>query len=562
MKSKRSFGVDGISSYFLKIAAPVISKSLAKIFNKSLLVGSFPEGWKVSKVAPIFKAGVKSEMGNYRPISVLSTVAGVFERLVYDQLSYFMEQHEYLLQYQPGFRKFHSTITAMLKNSNHWLLNMNKGLYNGVVFFYIKKAFDTVGHDILLSKLSKYGVIGIEFEWFMSYLTDRKQSCTLSGETSSVKIVKCGIPQGSCLGPPLFLIYINDLPSVLGRAKSSMFADDIIMWVASDIVPERLHLLRDEITLLEKWMWDNKLTLNTLKTEFILKSSIPKLREIEETCCIHIQGESIYQSPNTKSLGFYIDQHLDWEDHINHVIKKASAGVAIHRATSRYLSMNALQIIYRSLVESHIRPPKYEYQTIDEIETLLKSLDAEDKEIILMGDVNCSDLDIEGKNRILVSLRNMYHTYQLKQLIKFPTRSTLSSQTLIDHFTTNKSKFITESTGFSDHDLVFSIPKISTRINREPKVVKTRQLKSYNPEKFRQNLEQVNWKNILKLSDVNEMSLEWEKPFISILDWHAPYRQHKVRNTYVPCIDKELKHKMFLRDLYKKRFNKSKSHED
>ena len=113
------------------------------------------------------------------------------------------------------------------------------------------------------------------------------------------------------------------------------------MWVASDSVPELLHLLRDEITLLEKWMWDNKLTLNTLKTEFILISSIPKLRETEETCCIHIQGDSIYRSPYTKSLGFYIDRHLDWEDHINHVIRKAFAGVAILRATSRYLPMDA-----------------------------------------------------------------------------------------------------------------------------------------------------------------------------------------------------------------------------
>ena len=243
----------------------------------------------------------------------------------------------------------------MLKNSNDWLLNMDKGLYNGVVFFDIKKAFDTVGHDILLSKLRKYGVLGIEFKWFMSYLTDCKQSCTLSGENSSFKIVKCGIPQGSCLGPLLFLIFLNNFPSVLRRATPSMFMDDTSMWVASDSVPELLHLLRNEITLLEKWIWDNKLTLNTLKTEFILISSKPKLREIEETCCIHIQGESTYQSPYTKSLGFYIDQHLDWEDHINHVIRKASAGIAILRATSRYLPMDALQTIYRSLVESHIR---------------------------------------------------------------------------------------------------------------------------------------------------------------------------------------------------------------
>ena len=167
-----------------------------------------------------------------------------------------------------------------------------------------------------------------------------------------------------------------------------------------------------------------------------------------------------------------------------------------------------------------------------------------------MDDINCNDLDIEGKNKILISLYNMCHTYQLKQLIKFPTRSALSSQTLIDPFATNQSKFITESgvftTGFSDHDLVFGIRKISTRINREPKVVKTRQMKNYNPEKFRQNLEQVNWKNILKLNDVNKMSLEWERQFIPILDWHAPYRQRKVRNTYAPYIDKDFRHKMFL----------------
>ena len=187
LKPKRSFGVDGISSYFLKIAAPVISKSLAKIFNKSLLVGSFPVGWKISKVAPIFRAGVKSEMGNYRPISVLLTVARVFERLVYDQSSYFMEQNKYLSQYQSGFRKFHSTTTAMLKSSHDCLLNMDKGLYNGVVFFDIKKAFDTVDHNIPLSKLRKYGVLGIEFKWFMSCLTDRKESCTLSGENSHLK---------------------------------------------------------------------------------------------------------------------------------------------------------------------------------------------------------------------------------------------------------------------------------------------------------------------------------------------------------------------------------------
>ena len=133
--------------------------------------------------------------------------------------------------------------------------------------------------------------------------------------------------------PDIYLI--NDLPPVLRRATPSMFGD-ASMWIASDSVPELLHLLRDEIALLEKWMWDNKLTLNILKTEFILISSIPKRRE---TCCIQIQDESIYRSAYTKSLEFYIDQHLDWEDDINHVFKKASAGITILRAPCRYLPL-------------------------------------------------------------------------------------------------------------------------------------------------------------------------------------------------------------------------------
>ena len=209
-----------------------------------------------------------------------------------------------------------------------------------------------------------------------------------------------------------------------------------------------------------------------------------------------------------ESVAFYIRETVNYEHQTD--IKTSNAELLCievkQKCTKPYIVM------------AWYRPPKYEYQTIDEIETLPKSLDAEDKEIILMGDVNCNDLDIEGKNRILVSLHNMYHIYQLKQLIKFPTRSTLSSRTLIDHFLTNQSKFITElkvlTTGFSDHDLVFGIHKISTQINQQPKVVQTRQLKTM--KNLGRNWNRSTGKISQKLSDVNEMSLEWEKQFSSV----------------------------------------------
>ena len=139
LKSKKSFELDGISSHILKIAGSVVSKGLANIFNISISTGIFPDSWKIAEVALIFKEGSKSEIGNYRPISILSTLARVFERLVYDQLSSYMEKNKYLSKYQSGFGKFHSTVTSMLRNSNDWLFNMDRGNYNGVVSSTLKR---------------------------------------------------------------------------------------------------------------------------------------------------------------------------------------------------------------------------------------------------------------------------------------------------------------------------------------------------------------------------------------------------------------------------------------
>ena len=149
-----------------------------------------------------------------------------------------------------------------------------------------------------------------------------KESDTENGESSSFKFVECGIPQGSCLGPLLFIIYINDLPNTLKNITPSIFADDTGISVSSDSVPDIQRLLREDISAIQRWMHENKLTLNALKTEFILIASKPRLKEIEETYCIEVQGETIYRAPYVKSLGFYIDQNLDWDVHVDHVIKR------------------------------------------------------------------------------------------------------------------------------------------------------------------------------------------------------------------------------------------------
>ena len=184
------------------------------------------------------------------------------------------------------------------------------------------------------------------------------------------------------------------------------------------------------------------------------------------------------------------------------------------------------------------------------LETLLKTIENENKVLILIGDINCNDLNIDDKNKVIDHLHSVHRQFQMKQLIKSPTRSTLTSQTLIDDFASNKPSYIIDSgvftTGFSNHDLIYGVRKVSSRINHEPKIIKSCELKNCDPIKFRKELQQVDRESIIELNDVNAMSLEWEKEFIRVLDKHAPIRQRKVRNSYALYIDKERKHKMFM----------------
>jgi len=325
--------------------------------NKSFAEGNVPNLLKIAKVCPIYKAGEATKISNYRPISVLPSFSKIFEKLVYNRLISYLTKFSILYEHQYGFRSSMSTSLAILEMVERITDAIDSNKFSVGIFIDLSKAFDTINHKILLNKLEFYGIRGTALSWFTSYLSNRQQYVLFNGTASPRLPVTCGVPQGSILGPILFLLYINDIVKVSPLLHFILFADDTNIFMSHRDLPTLIRTLNVELKLLSTWFIANKLSLNVDKTHFIIFRGTRKRCSSDAVLLdkLIIEDKPINQVKNAKFLGVFIDEHLTWDVHIDNLKLKVSKTCGIINKVKHKLPRSILLLIYNSLLLPYLQ---------------------------------------------------------------------------------------------------------------------------------------------------------------------------------------------------------------
>jgi hypothetical protein len=360
--NKYSAGYDDIPMPIIKLSGKSILKPLSHVINSSFISGIFPERLKISKIKPLLKNNCPDQVECYRPISLTSSFSKVFEKVMAVQIVNFLENNDLMDSDQHGFRSGKSVISASIEFVESIIESLDKGEKVVGILMDLTKAFDSVCHTKLINTLSSLGIKKNTLSWFKSYLTQRKQFVEINflnnfnqliPHRSKLSTVKYGIPQGSILGPLLFLCYIKGLPNLINFDKMTLYADDINLKVSGRKYEEIEITSFTNLSTIQQYLADKNLLINPQKTKYI-KFSMRQNKNSNNDMDILINNQILDETDKAKFLGLTIDKHLDWTYHVDHICNKLASGLFALRKLSLICDLKTLKTVYFALIHSHI----------------------------------------------------------------------------------------------------------------------------------------------------------------------------------------------------------------
>ena len=349
INTSKSSGLNNISSFILKEAFGYLVAEVTFMYNLSLRTSQFPKAWKKALVIPIPKTGDLTQVKNYRPISLLPLPGKVLEKLVHSQLSVYLEAEGLLAPEQHGFRKGHSTIHSAAQLTSFISSKMDVGLPTLVTYIDFRKAFDCVQHPVLISKLARLNLDQSFIDWIESYLTSREQRVLANGVYSPDGQITQGVPQGSVLGPLFYIIYANDIINTVKHCKVALYADDTVLFTASNNFQKSVISMQKDIDALSVWCNTNGIKANTEKTKVMVFGSSSRLKLVPEFT-LQFGGTPLQQVSSYKYLGITLDGQLNFNAHVNKIVASASSKLKQFQRMRGFLSTKAALLVYKCML--------------------------------------------------------------------------------------------------------------------------------------------------------------------------------------------------------------------